>query len=129
MRRSVAIIDPDINTQRLLGPTLRLAGLDIVSFANAELFLAQDPQDIACVVLEQALPGMQGLELLAQLRAQDFDLPVVMVASHAEIDLAVDAIRLGANDFIDKSRIDVALPRRLAQYFATRQPRPRVAQQ
>ncbi|HTE41896.1 MAG TPA: response regulator [Steroidobacteraceae bacterium] len=121
MRSIVAIVDPDAATHRRVRSLLGDIDLDIFSYMSAEQFLAQREASIGCLVLEQSLPGMQGLELLAELRANETQLPILMVSRDAEIELAADAIRLGANDFIDKSQLEIALPRRIAKHLRSRE--------
>ena len=60
------------------------------------------------------LPGMSGLELLRRLRSAETSPPVIMVGEETDVRAAVDAMREGAADFIEKQHMDLAIPRRVA---------------
>ena len=83
--------------------TLELGGFTVHAFADAEQ--AQpwlQPEFGGVVVTDVRLPGRSGLELLAQVHALDPDLPVIVVTGHGDVGMAVDAMRAGAYDFIEK---------------------------
>lgn len=83
--------------------TLELAGFEVRPFDRAEKalpLLTQTWPGIA--VCDIRLPGMDGLELLDQVRAVDPDLPIILITGHGDIDMAVGAMRSGAYDFIEK---------------------------
>jgi two-component system C4-dicarboxylate transport response regulator DctD len=83
--------------------TLQLAGFEVESFADAESAITSIVPDVpAIVVCDVKLPGLDGLGLLAQARAIDRDLAVILVTGHGDIAMAVNAIRLGAYDFVEK---------------------------
>ena len=88
-----------------LGSTqaLQLAGLKVRDFGSAEQALAQVvPGACNVLVTDVRLPGMDGLELLEKVHAIDPALPVILVTGHGDISMAVQAMRLGAYDFIEK---------------------------
>jgi FixJ family two-component response regulator len=119
MRPTVAIIDPNANTRQTLRRLLGALDVEVLSFETAESFLAQPPrpngQALACLIADVSLPGMSGLALLQRVRASDRDLPIVILADEAEVAMAVEAMRHGATDFIEKPQLDVALLRRVSQ--------------
>jgi len=119
MRQTVAIIDADANMQQTLCALLGALDIEIESYNSAELYLAKAPRanghPLACVIADVSLPGMSGLELLQRIRAIDRYLPVVLLATEAEVPMAVEAMRHGATDFIEKPQLDVLLLRRVSQ--------------
>jgi two-component system response regulator FixJ len=74
-----------------------------MTFASAEAFLVH-PREGAriCVLSDIRMPGMSGIELLERLRRQDGRCPVVLITGHGDVPLAVDAMKRGAHDFIEK---------------------------
>jgi two-component system C4-dicarboxylate transport response regulator DctD len=88
-----------------LGATqaLQLAGYRVEAFGSAEQALARLVPDLpAVLVTDVKLPGIDGLELLVRALAVDAALPVILVTGHGDISMAVDAMRRGAYDFIEK---------------------------
>lgn len=88
-----------------LGSTqaLQLAGMQVRDFASAEQVLGHlVPGVCSVLVTDVRLPGMDGLELLQKAQAIDPGLPVILVTGHGDISMAVQAMRLGAYDFIEK---------------------------
>jgi chemotaxis response regulator CheB len=68
--------------------------------------------DVATIDLR--LPGMSGLELLRHLRSEEMSPPVIVLGEETDVRAAVDAMREGAADFIEKQHMDLAIPRRVA---------------
>jgi two-component system response regulator FixJ len=93
--------------------------VDVDTYDDAEQYLAKIPKEkahtLACLIVDVSLPGLSGLELLQRIRAADRDVPVVLLASEAEVPMAVSAMRHGATDFIEKAQVDIALLRRVSQ--------------
>ncbi|HZX31319.1 MAG TPA: sigma-54 dependent transcriptional regulator, partial [Rhodocyclaceae bacterium] len=93
--------DPDV----LLGceQAMQLAGLTVLTAASAEAAKSMiEPGFIGVVVTDMRLPGMDGLEFLRWVRTVDPDIPVTMITGHGDVTLAVEAMRSGAYDFIQK---------------------------
>ena len=99
----VFLIDDDDGVRRSLDALLRSNGLKVAAFASARDFLAQfDPDAAGCLVTDVRLPGMSGIELLQKLRMQNCHIPVVVITGHGDVPLAVEAMKGGAVDFIEK---------------------------
>ncbi|WP_263769885.1 sigma-54-dependent transcriptional regulator [Propionivibrio soli] len=99
----VYLIDDDAAVLRACEQTLRLADIDVATFSNAERALAAlEDLHTAAVVSDVRMSGMDGLELLAELRRGDKDLPVILITGHGDVSMAVEAMRAGAYDFIEK---------------------------
>ena len=99
----VYIIDDDDSARGSLEFLLDCAGLRVRGFASADAFLTAWPSlDGACVVTDVRMPGTNGIELLDALRERGADIPVVVMTGHADVPLAIRAMKLGAADFIEK---------------------------
>jgi DNA-binding NtrC family response regulator len=102
-KRLVLLVDDDDTLRRVLTKEIEAFGYAVRSLPDAdgvEEVLKTSAPDVALVDLR--LPGMTGMELLARLRSWDEDLPVVMLTGHGSVPEAVQAIRLGAYDFLAK---------------------------
>jgi DNA-binding NtrC family response regulator len=103
--KSVGVLLVEDDPAVLLGTqqTLQLAGFEVESFADAEAAITSIVPDVpAIVVCDVKLPGLDGLGFLAQARAIDRDLAVILITGHGDVAMAVNAIRLGAYDFVEK---------------------------
>ncbi len=117
-RGLVYIVDDDEAVRDSLDLLLSSAGFATLSFDSAEAFLAHPREEARiCVLSDIRMPGMSGIELLETLRRQGGRCPVVLITGHGDVPLAVDAMKRGAHDFIEKpfdderliSAIDAAL--------------------
>jgi len=100
---AVLFIDDERPIRMASGQALELAGFDVTAVESAERGLKHVSRDFpGCVVSDVRMPGMDGLELLAAVRAVDPDLPVVLITGHGDVPMAVQAMRDGAYDFIEK---------------------------
>jgi two-component system response regulator FixJ len=82
---------------------LRAASIDVRTYESATVFLAATAGDaIGCVVTDVRMPGMSGVDLLRQLKTRGSALPVIVITGHGDIPLAVEAMRAGALDFLEK---------------------------
>lgn len=99
----VIFIDDEKHIRQANCQTLELAELDVASFAEAESALPLLSMDWSGVVIcDIRLPAMNGLEFLAQAQKIDRDLPIILITGHGDISTAVQAMRDGAYDFIEK---------------------------
>ncbi|MGE0407643.1 MAG: response regulator transcription factor [Amphiplicatus sp.] len=96
----IVIVDDDEAIRDSLSAFLSAGGRRITSFADGEQFLdaQQDPPDL--LFLDLKMPGLSGLEILRRLNRPAY--PVIMISAHADISVAVQAIKLGATDFVEK---------------------------
>lgn len=103
MKQTVLLIDDDEAMRRSTEQALDLAGFTVQPFASAEAALALlGPGFAGAVVSDIRMPGMDGMTLLERVILADRELPVILITGHAEVSLAVDAMRRGAYDFIEK---------------------------
>ncbi|HWD29976.1 MAG TPA: sigma-54 dependent transcriptional regulator [Pseudomonas sp.] len=99
----VILVDDDPHLRQALSQTLDLAGLKVLSLSDAQNLTGRIPQDWPGVLVSDIrMPGIDGLELLQHVHAQDPDLPVLLITGHGDVPLAVQAMRAGAYDFLEK---------------------------
>jgi len=99
---TVFIVDDDADIRDSLRLLLEAAGHAARSFASAEEFLAEEPAARGCLIADIRMPGLGGMELLEEIVRRQRDLPVILITGHADIPLAVRAMRAGAVDFLEK---------------------------
>ncbi len=100
---TVFIIDDDPAVRDAVGLLLRTSGLQVETFASAADFLnANAVRRPGCIVLDVRMPGMSGLDLQKQLRAQGCCLPIIFMTGHGDVPMAIRAMKAGAFDFIEK---------------------------
>lgn len=97
------VVDDDESIRTLWRWLMESNGVMVRTFATAAEFIEAYPPDApGCLVLDLRLPGMSGLELQEYLKRKGVDLPIVIVTGHGDIPTAVNAIKEGAVDFIQK---------------------------
>ena len=103
MELTVFVIDDDAAARNSLVFLLRAEGLTSRSYACAADFLKQlQPEHRGCIVTDVRMPDMDGIELVHALTAMSCSMPVIVVTGHADVPLAVQAMRAGVSDFIEK---------------------------
>ncbi|MEN5030702.1 sigma-54 dependent transcriptional regulator [Pseudomonas sp. Ps21-P2] len=103
MLNSVIVVDDEAPIRQAVEQWLTLSGFEVRLFSRAEDCLAQLPEHFPGVILSDVrMPGMDGLQLLAELQRRDRDLPVILLTGHGDVPMAVDAMRDGAYDFLEK---------------------------
>ena len=106
----IYVIDDDEAMRDSMTFLLEADGHRIRAFESAAAFLAsEDAETPACIVTDVRMPGMTGLELLRELRARGVDAPVIVITGHGDVPLAVEAMKGGAADFLEKPFDDDAL--------------------
>lgn len=99
----VNIVDDDEAVRDSIRLLLGSIGLNVRCYADAQSFLdAYNPDDLACIVLDIRMPGMSGLHLQEVLKARGCTQPIIFITGHGDIPMAVQAMRNGAVDFIQK---------------------------
>jgi len=100
---NVFVVDDDMGMRDALKFMLRAAGYNVEIFASARAFLAAyDPSREGCLVLDWQMPSMTGIELQQELNRRGWLIPVIFFTGHATISMAIDAIKAGAFDLIQK---------------------------
>lgn len=99
----VFVVDDDPSVRRALARLLRCEGYVVETFASAAELLARDRiEQPSCVVLDLRMPGIDGLELQAQLRAKGCEPAIVFLSGQGDVSAATDAMKAGAVDFLEK---------------------------
>jgi two-component system response regulator FixJ len=103
LQPTVFIVDDDGAVRHCLAVICQLADLPCETYADAGAFIqAYRPDRGGCLVVDQRMPGMSGLELQEWIARQDLPLPVILITGHGDVPLAVTAFRAGAWDFLEK---------------------------
>lgn len=103
MLNSVIVVDDEASIRTAVEQWLSLSGFSVQLFADAEACLAQLPEHFAGVIISDVrMPGIDGLQLLERLQKADPDLPVILLTGHGDVPMAVEAMRNGAYDFLEK---------------------------
>ena len=102
-RGKVYVIDDDEAMRDSLNFLLESASFNVTLFESAQKFLDALPKlDFGCVVSDVRMPGLDGIELLKRMKADHNPFPIVIMTGHGDIPLAVEAMKLGAVDFLEK---------------------------
>ena len=100
---TVFVVDDDPAVLKSLSRLLRSARLDVATFSSPRQYLEQhDPCAPGCLVLDLAMPGLNGLELQKTLAAKSSALPIIFLTGHGDIPMSVQAMKRGALDFLTK---------------------------
>jgi len=106
----VHLIDDDEDFRKSLAFLLGTAGLAVKIYESAVQFLERyDGSQAGCIVSDVRMPGMDGLRFLQQLKEMGARLPVVIMTGHADVAMAVQAMKAGAVDFIEKPFSDESM--------------------
>jgi FixJ family two-component response regulator len=99
----VYLVDDEPDMVKALSRLLRAKGFDVRGFTSARAFLdARRPEDCACLVLDVAMPELDGLELHRRLVDRGIRIPIVFLTGHGDIPMSVRAMKSGATDFLTK---------------------------
>ena len=99
----VHVIDDDDAARESLAFLLRTARIEVQTYPTAAAFLGALPTTKSgCVVTDVRMPGMSGIDLLRQLKELNIPVPVIVITGHGDIPLAVEAMKAGAADFLEK---------------------------
>jgi two-component system response regulator FixJ len=100
---TIFVIDDHASVREALGEMLSVFGYAVKTYESADSFLqALDRQIPGCIVADVRMPGTDGIGLVRELARRNVALPVVLISGHADVPMAVAAIKSGAEDFIEK---------------------------
>ena len=103
MRSAIYIVDDDYQIRIAMREMLEAEGYVVEDYADCETFLAAyDPARSGCLLIDAYLPGMTGLALLQHLKSAGDLLPAIMITGNSDVPIAVEAMKAGAMDFIEK---------------------------
>jgi two-component system response regulator AtoC len=100
--KRILIADDEINIRRVLEAILKRDGYEVVTAANGVEALAGMNRGVHTVITDFKMPGLDGMGLLRKLSVDYPDVPVVMITAHGSVENAVEAVKLGAFDYIEK---------------------------
>jgi two-component system response regulator FixJ len=114
----VHVIDDDLAVRQSLAFLLASGGVAVRLHESATAFLENVGDASGCIVTDVRMPGIDGIELLRRLTARGLKLPVIVMTGHADVPLAVEAMRQGAIDFIEKPFDDELLLKAIREALA-----------
>lgn len=99
----VHVIDDDEASRQSLAFLLRTADIEVRTYASATAFLDLAPKlDSGCVITDVRMPGLSGIDLLRRLKELNVEVPIIVITGHGDVPLAVEAMKIGAVDFLEK---------------------------
>lgn len=123
---TVFIVDDDPSVRDALGLLLGLNGYSVAMFGDSETFFAARQSDwLGCALIDIRMPGIDGLTLQRQLKEFGWDIPVVIMTGHGDVDSAREAFRSQAVDFLEKpidpARLNAAIEDAFAKQSETQE--------
>ncbi|MGJ4927557.1 response regulator transcription factor [Bradyrhizobium sp. HKCCYLS2038] len=102
-RGEIFVVDDDPAVRDTLSMVLSSGGYEVICFADGAALLAvARSRTPACILLDVHIPGKSGLDILRELHGEDYPAPIFMISGQGDIPMAVNAIKYGALDFIEK---------------------------
>lgn len=98
----VFVVDDDADIRDSMRMLLEVAGFKVRSYTSAKHFLVDDHPKHGCLVADIRMPDMSGLELQEEVVRRHIDLPIIIITGHGDVPLAVQAMKAGAVDFLEK---------------------------
>jgi len=99
----VFVVDDDISVRESLEVLLRHEGMNVETFVSAQEFLSRPPVMIpSCLVLDFALPGLNGLDLQKRVAVERHEMPIIFITGHGDVPITVQAMKAGAVEFLTK---------------------------
>ena len=100
---TVFVVDDDATMRHSMSRLLQEVNLPVQTFASANDFLsAYSAEQPGCLIVDVRMPGMSGIDAHKHLVAQGYTIPVIIVTGHADVPMAVDSLKRGAFDFVEK---------------------------
>lgn len=118
MAELLHVIDDDAGLREALAFLLDVNGVDARFYESGDAFLAALPVEEGCLLTDVRMPGLTGLELVRELKSRGIDVPVIVMTGHGDIPLAVEAMKAGVIDFIEKPFSDDVLIAAIQAAFA-----------
>lgn len=116
--QTIFLVDDDKDFRESMQWLLNSAGYSVQAFSSAVEFLDAYEGDEGCLLLDVRMPEMNGLDLQQRLQERGLPLPILLMSGHADIATAVEAMKAGAIDFIEKPFDDSTLMARIDQALA-----------
>lgn len=129
MNKFAYIIDDDEAVRDSLSFLLETHGFNVTSFASGDIFLDTTLKDISCpILLDVRMPGRDGIETLKEILRLNSDAQVIMMSGHADVAMAVRALKHGAMDFIEKPFASADILAALARLLPSVKPKEKDVQ-
>ena len=113
-KHNVYVVDDDQAVRDSLRWLIESVDLNVTTFSNGQELLDNfEEQQISCLVLDVRMPGISGLDLQQRLKKMGSGVPVIIVTGHADVPMAIQAMKAGAFDFIEKPYSDQLLLERI----------------
>ncbi|HYC13111.1 MAG TPA: response regulator FixJ [Stellaceae bacterium] len=106
---AVCVVDDDAAIRDSLAILLEANGFKVASYPSAEAFLASPASGLGCVLVDVRMPGMGGIEFEEEMARRGSRIPLIVMTGHADVALAVRAMKAGAVDFVEKPFDEQAL--------------------
>lgn len=101
-RSLIFVVDDDDAARQSLRALLEFSGYRVNAYSSAEACLDDTPSSGKCLITDVRMPGMDGLELQSELTRRGIPIPVILITGHGDVALAVNGMKAGALDFVEK---------------------------
>ena len=119
MQSTVYVVDDDKLARESLEWLIDSVGLPVKTFDSGQAFIDFYEKDlVGCIVLDVRMPGISGMDLHVKLKQEGCNLPVIIMTGHADVDMAVRAMKAGVYDFIEKPYNDSLMLERIQSAIA-----------
>ncbi len=110
IKQTVFVVEDDPSVRKALALLIQSVGLDVRTYESGFGFLGEyDPSVPGCLILDLRMPKLSGLEVQQELLTRGIDLPIVFITGHGDVKVAVQALKRGAVDFVEKPFSDQLL--------------------
>lgn len=100
--RRILVADDEVNIRRVLSAVLARDGYEVIEAGDGEQALGLIGHGVAAIITDLKMPRLDGMSLLRRVTVEHPDVPVVMITAHGSVDSAVEAVKLGAFDYLEK---------------------------
>ncbi|EFO34268.1 transcriptional regulatory protein FixJ [Roseibium sp. TrichSKD4] len=119
--KTLYLVDDDPAVRDALSVVFETEGFTVEAFSDGDKFIeSASSKNPACILLDVHMPGRSGIEILRALNAEDYPAPIFIISGQGDIPMAVEAIRNGAHDFIEKPFSAEAVVKRIEEGIAAR---------
>jgi len=101
-QQPILVVDDDVEVRESLRALLEAGGFSVRSYTSANALLGDELPSGSCLITDIRMPGMDGMELQAEIVRRGINLQIIIITGHGDIPLAVRALRAGATDFLEK---------------------------
>jgi two-component system, LuxR family, response regulator FixJ len=118
-RRIIHLVDDEESIRKAVSFALKTAGYDVIAYTSGVEFLrTAKSAEVGCVILDVRMPEMDGLQVQTTMAARGINMPVIVLTGHGDVSVAVQAMKGGAIDFLEKPFEKAALLEAVRRAFA-----------